>query len=86
LGGPRSTRWNSHRKRPLIEESSAVDLPQLIRAGLFESPTKSFTLTWTRAGEPIAVGPIGLARNDAENRILRVLVRFESGSERLGRI
>jgi len=78
MGGPGSTRWNGHRKRALVEDSLAIDLPQLIAGGLLDHPGSSITVAWSRVREPIATGLLGFESDDPENRVLRVLVLFHS--------
>lgn len=77
MGGPGSTRWRDRRKAPLVEETLALDLPALRRAGLFEQPPETaFHLNWTRdSGNVVGVGTAELQRDSAGRERLELDLR-----------
>ena len=78
MGGRGSGRWNNHKKAALVEESLAIDLPQLRREGLFDKPPGTTqTISWTLgySSEVIGEALVALVPVEAGEEALLVVCR-----------
>jgi hypothetical protein len=83
VGGPGSTRWGERRKARLVEDSLAIDLIRLNRAGFLDTSGRTDQVTWTRAGKPLATGLIGLLVDEPTHRALAVCIALAGRAELL---
>ena len=72
MGGRRSTRWNGHRKRRLVEESLAVDLVKMRRAGLLGDAGGCSVATWTTDSQVTARGVLSIGGAKEAGRALEL--------------
>src|SRR5262245_35578623 len=56
MGGPGSTRWLHHRRKPLAEDSFRLNVEHLVTQAIHDPTKATGTLLWC-AGEPDPIAP-----------------------------
>jgi len=83
MGGPTSTRWNGHRRAPLVEDTPTLSLTDLRRGGLFDEPDRPLTLSWIIGDAPLARADVRLLGNADGPTGLTMDIDFADATEPL---